>query len=329
MEFITQKPLVSVVLPVYNRPKYLGQAINSVLNQNYNNWELIIADDASDDETKCFLKQYLEISQVKIYNNTINLGLFTNLNQAILQCMGYYILLLCSDDFLLPECLETSISLLQEYPSAGLVLSPAKTVDSNSRCIPSPLVYYYEQFAKQKLQLSTPCETVPLLLKYGSINGSLTGIFFKKELYSQVGSFREDWKHAADWEWLYRVARASPILISKTPVATIRSHTEQLSGVNFRNLSNSLEVTEMVRILLADPHISKVDAAPRWALHIMQFHLWFALKMALKGHFLKALTIVKAVGQVTGFSTTLWAMLRWLPQRWQVYRHKTFPLPPG
>jgi glycosyltransferase involved in cell wall biosynthesis len=329
MEPLTQKPLVSVVLPVYNRQKYLGQAIDSVLKQTYKNWELIIADDASNDETKEFYKKYTQISQLKIYFNSQNIGLFPNLNQAIKRCKGAYILLLCSDDFLLPECLEKSLKFLQEYSSAGLILSSANIVDSNNQYLPSPAAYYYNQFAAQQLQLLMPHETLPLLLKYGSINGNLSGMFFSRDIYVRVGGFREDWKHAADWEWLYRVATSSPILISKTPVATIRHHAEQLSGINFRNLSNSLEVIEMVRILLADPYISKVDAAPRWALHIMQFHLWFAFKLALKGHFLEAFKIVKAVSQVTGFSSTLWTMLRWLPQRWRVYRQKTFALPPA
>ena len=108
----------------------------------------------------------------------------------------------------------------------------------------------------------------------------------------------------------------------------MRSHSEQLSGVNFRNLSNSLEVIDMVRILRKDPLISKVDSAERWALHLMQYHLWFALKMALQGRWTAALTILRAINNVTGFGSTLWAMLRWLPQRWQVYTQKSIALPP-
>ena len=67
------EPLVSVVLPVYNRPEYLSKAIDSVLNQTYKKWELIIADDASDKETRELYRKYSSIPQIKVYSNSKNL----------------------------------------------------------------------------------------------------------------------------------------------------------------------------------------------------------------------------------------------------------------
>lgn len=323
-----QEPLISVVIPVYNRLKYLGQAIDSVVSQTCTNWELIIADDASDSATRDFLNKYKTDERIKIYFGCKNIGLFSNLNRAINYSNGSYIIVLCTDDFLSHDCLENSLKLSKMYPDAGLILSNYDVVDSQGKNLQSSSIYYYNQITAQPLQLLNPDETLPLLLKFASINGNITGMFFKRKLYDKIGGFREQWRHASDWEWIYRAASHSPILMSKTPLATIRSHSEQLSGANFRNLSNSLEVIEMVRILLNDPRISNLDAAPRWALHIMQFHLWFALKFALQGHWREAFTITKAISQVTGFCHTFWAMLRWLPQRWQVYHQKSFSLPP-
>ncbi|MEH2464003.1 glycosyltransferase family 2 protein [Nostoc sp.] len=74
------EPLVSIVLPVYNRKKYLVKAIDSVLQQTYQNWELIIANDNSSENTKAFLEGYAAISKVKIYYNT------QNLEQTFLYC---------------------------------------------------------------------------------------------------------------------------------------------------------------------------------------------------------------------------------------------------
>jgi GT2 family glycosyltransferase len=316
------EPLVSVVLPVYNRPEYLGKAIDSVLNQTYKKWELIIADDASDTKTRELYRKYSSIPQIKIHSNSKNLGLFPNLNRAIERCGGVYVVLLCSDDFLLPWCLEASLKSSQEYPGAGLLLSPV------DRPLPSYAASYYDDFAKEQRQLFEPRAALPLLLKYGSLNCSLTGMVFPKPVFHQVGGFREDWKHAADWEWIYRLARFHSILISKTPVATMRFHAAQLSDVNFRNLIDSTEAIEMVRMLLSDPVVSQVDDAPRWAVHTLQYHLWFALKLAVHGN-LRALTLLKSIDQVAGFGNTFWAMLRWLPERWRIYRNKTFAMPPA
>jgi glycosyltransferase involved in cell wall biosynthesis len=322
-------PLVSIILPVYNRLRYLKQAIDSVFAQTYSNWELILADDASDMATQDFLEQYISIPKVKVYFNTQNLGLFANLNRAISRSNGSYILLLCSDDFLLPNGIKTGLTLLQNNPEAELLLSAFEMTDSESQILTSRSIDYYARLMTQPIQLLKKTEILPLLLQHGSINGNLTGIFFARSLYSQVGGFKEEFRQVADWEWIYQVARKHSVLMSKTSIATVRSHPEQLSGVNFKNLTNSLEVVGMVQLLMHDPYISQLKDCPCWALHLMQFQLWFALKFALQGQWSEAITLSRAIDQVTGFSSTFWAMLKWLPQRWQVYQQKSFPIPPA
>ena len=322
------EPLVSIVLPVYNRKKYLAKAIDSVLQQTYQNWELIITDDNSSEDTKALLEEYAAISKVKIYYNTQNIGLFANLNQAIKRCDSEYITILCTDDFLLPHCLETNINAIQKYSEANLILSSTYSVNADGERLPDAKIFYDDYIAKET-KILQPEQSVPLLLKFGSINGNITAMFFTKSLYERIGDFRSDWRHAADWQWIYRVACCSPILISRVNVAVIRVHQEQLSVINGKNLSASLEGSEMVKMLLASPHVINLKSAPNWASHIMQFHLWFAFKLALRGYLSEALTILKAINQVTGFGKTFWAMLKTLPQRWAARRQKGFILPPN
>ena len=108
---------ISIILPVYNRIKFLEQAINSVLKQTYQHWELIIADDNSDSETRAFLNKYPILDRrIKIYRNPKNLGLFANLNKAISNAENDYLFILCSDDYLLPNCLQTFLEFQEEYP---------------------------------------------------------------------------------------------------------------------------------------------------------------------------------------------------------------------
>jgi glycosyltransferase involved in cell wall biosynthesis len=317
-----KEPLVSIILPLYNRYQYLGTAIDTVLSQTYSNWELIIADDASNQDTKNFLQQYTNIPKVRIDYNPENLGLFSNLNKVISKCNNDYILLLCSDDYLTKNCLEINIELIKKYPQAELILSSQARIDYLGNRLPDVDYIrpnaHYDTFP-QETQLLTPNQTVPLLLQYGSINGNLTGIFFKTKIFQEIGGFKETWQHAADWEWLYRVSKNYPILISKQTVVAIRVHEEQLSNVNFRNLSNSIEVAKMIKILLADPYISGLKSASYWALHIMQLHLWIAVKMAIVGKWIEAKIIAKAVNETTGLTKTCWAMLMWLPQRSFIY----------
>ncbi len=322
-----QQPLISVVLPVYNRKKYLGQAIDSVLQQTYQNWELIIADDNSDKETQDFLENYTSIPQINIYYSSTNLGLFPNLNKAIKRCKGKYIIILCSDDIFFPNCFEINLNLINKYDEAQLILASINAIDAEGKTIDSGQNFYCDYISKETKLLQTE-ESLPLLLKYGSINGTITGMFFKKSLYEQVGDFKEDWKHAADWEWIYRVAGCSSILFSRVNVVATRIHQEQLSVVNGENLSASLEAAEMIKMLIADPRLITLESAPRWALQNMQMHLWYAFKLAFKGYLSESLTIAKAVNKATGFTNTFWTMVKLLPHRWKVYHQKTFFLPP-
>ncbi len=323
-------PLVSIVLPVYNRSEYLEKAIDSVITQTYQNWELIIADDASDLPTQEILNRYALLPNIKILRNAKNLGLFPNLNQAIRQTQGLYAILLCSDDFLLPHCLESSVKLMTSTQyDASLILTAFNQIDSNGIEISSLSVHNYENHYNltSSIEQMKPNKSVPLLLQAGSVNGNLTGMCFKKDIFEQIGGFREDWKHAADWEWIYRVCCHSNILFSKTPIATVRSHSLQLSGVNFENISNSLEVIEMVKTLFNDSHLIDIEESKGWVLIILQSHLWFALKFIVRGEYDKGFKIIRAINQVTGLNQTLFALIKWLPNRWQAYTGKQqFPL---
>jgi glycosyltransferase involved in cell wall biosynthesis len=324
-----ESPLISIVLPVYNRTEYLGQAVDSVLNQSYSNWELLIADDASSKETSDFLKQYYFLPGCKIHTNQRNIGLFANLNLAIQRSQGSYVLLLCSDDILLQECLELCLKLASENPTAKLLLSAFHSIDINNKILNSASIYYCNQYLSGQRELLEPDQLLPLILQHGSINGNLTGMFFHRSLFDSIGGFKENSVQVGDWEWVYRVAKHYPILISKTPVAMVRSHPQQLSALNFKSMKNSLEVIEMVDMLLHDSYLKQLDAAPRWALHIMQFHLWYAVKSILQGRISEALILMRAIDQVTGLGSTFIAMLKWLPKRWRIYQQKGFALPPS
>jgi len=327
IELPVQECLVSIVIPTYNGEKYLRQAIESVLQQTYLNWELIICDDSSQDATKSLLEAYTKLPQIQVYFNPENLGLFPNLNQCIEYCQGDYIMILQQDDRLLPESLAVNVHLMENYPDAGLILTPQNVINSNGKVIPKAHAnsIFFKNLEIQE-KLLEPDEAVPLLLQYGSIAGSLTGYFFRRELYNQIGRFKDRWKYAADWEWLYKVANYNKILVSKTNGNLVRWHAEQVSKNVNLNLNKYIEAIEVVNMLLASPFVNQVDSALDWALNNMEPNLWLALKLMLLGRWLDAWTITKAVSKSTGFFNTLCFMLKKLPQRLIVGLSKKFSI---
>ena len=119
-------PLVSVLMTAYNRDKYIADAIESVLNSSYINFELIIVDDCSTDKTFAIANSYVNKDRrIKIIKNEFNLGQFANRNKAIGLAKGEYIKFLDSDDKIMPNGLEIMVKSMLAFPDAGIGV-PAK-----------------------------------------------------------------------------------------------------------------------------------------------------------------------------------------------------------
>ncbi len=122
------EPKISVCLPCYNRQDYIGESIESVLNQTFSDFELIITDNCSTDGTVEIIQKYAsKDSRIHFYVNDSNLGLIGNLNRGILLGRGEYIKPIFSDDMLPPRCLEVFADVLDKNPSVSLATSFMKT----------------------------------------------------------------------------------------------------------------------------------------------------------------------------------------------------------
>lgn len=109
-------PLISVVMPSYNAEKYIHKAIYSVLNQSYTNFELIVVDDCSIDNTLNILRELSKKHlNIKVFSNEKNLGVSKTRNKGILEAKGEYIALIDSDDIWTDEKLAKQVELLSNY----------------------------------------------------------------------------------------------------------------------------------------------------------------------------------------------------------------------
>lgn len=106
--------LVSIIMPSYNTAQYIGATIKSVLNQTYTNWELIIVDDCSTDNTDEVVKKYLNDKRIKYLKNEQNSGAAVSRNRALREAKGQWIAFLDSDDLWMPEKLEKQICFMKE-----------------------------------------------------------------------------------------------------------------------------------------------------------------------------------------------------------------------
>ena len=170
-----KKPLVSVLMTVYNREKYIAEAIESVLASTYKNFELIIVDDCSTDKSVEIAKKYeANHERIKVYINENNLGDYPNRNQAASYAKGKYIKYLDSDDLIYPHGLEVMVNIMEKFPEAAYGLSFGKVHDKKPYPILlSPKEAYEEHF------FST-----------GLFNEGPTSLIFKTDIFSTEGGFK-------------------------------------------------------------------------------------------------------------------------------------------
>lgn len=121
-------PLVTVFMAVYNGQKYISEAINSILNQTFRDFELLIIDDGSTDNTIDNIKLFTD-DRIRLIQNHKNLGLFVTRNYGIDQAKGKYFAILDSDDIAFPNRLQIQVNFMERNPQYALCGAKAKVIN--------------------------------------------------------------------------------------------------------------------------------------------------------------------------------------------------------
>jgi glycosyltransferase involved in cell wall biosynthesis len=222
------RPKVSVCIPTYNGANYLPHAVASVIGQTYSDYEIVIVDNNSCDETDVVAKNLCQIYSglIRYYRNTTNLGLAGNLNQCILHARGDYIKLLCVDDLLLPQCLEASVHALDTYPSVALVTGWRLMINEDDVQF-DIRVYKTEDCIIDGKTAITQC------LYSSNYIGEPPAVMFRKGDFSKLASgFKASLPQLMDMDLWFRLLEAGNLFNLGRPVCSIRVHYGQLTKAN-------------------------------------------------------------------------------------------------
>ncbi|MEF8884332.1 MAG: glycosyltransferase family 2 protein [Haloarculaceae archaeon] len=121
-------PTVSFVMPVYGGEAFVGDAIKSVLAQTYEDWELVVINDGSPDDSEAVIEEYLDDDRIRYFTQE-NQGVTETLNRGIGYAEGRYLSVHPQDDVSCPDRLERQVAVLDRNPGVGLVYAPAQFVD--------------------------------------------------------------------------------------------------------------------------------------------------------------------------------------------------------
>ena len=206
-------PLVSVIIPTYNRGSIVREAIDSVLNQEFDDFELILVDDGSTDDTAEIMGQYRERVTVLTQRNH---GVSAARNRGIRAASGRYIAFLDSDDCWLPQKLSRQVGFFNANPDA-LICQTEETWIRNGRRVnpkrrhskPSGMIF------ERSLEL---CLVSP------------SAVMIHHSLFNRVGMFDESLPACEDYDLWLRVSCRYPIFLIETPLIIKRGgHADQLS----------------------------------------------------------------------------------------------------
>jgi len=132
MKNTSNNPLVSVIMPAYNAEKYVGLAIESILNQSYKNFEFIVIDDASSDKTTEIIRTFQKKDQrIIVIINKKNIGVTKSLNKAVKRARGKYIIRMDADDWAYPERFALQVNLMEHHPDVVVSGSYIEVCDKN------------------------------------------------------------------------------------------------------------------------------------------------------------------------------------------------------
>ncbi|MES0446417.1 MAG: glycosyltransferase, partial [Desulfobacterales bacterium] len=214
MEKTGKNPLVSVIIPTYNRGWIINEAIDSVLAQDYLNFELIVVDDGSTDNTHDILNSYQNNFLVLRQNNN---GVSAARNRGLAAASGHFIAFLDSDDTWLPQKLSRQVDFFHSNPDALICQTEEIWIRNNVRVNPK------KRHKKPSGMIFKPSLSLCLV--------SPSAVMIKRNLFEEVGLFDETLPACEDYDLWLRISCRHPVHLIDTPLIIKRGgHDDQLSA---------------------------------------------------------------------------------------------------
>jgi glycosyltransferase involved in cell wall biosynthesis len=250
-------PKISVCIPVYNCEQYVSQAIDSVLTQTYTDFELLILDNKSTDNTLNIVKKYTD-TRIRIIENDVNIGFEANWNKCLKEAKCEYIKLLCADDILLPMCLEKQIEVFEneknKHKNILIVASGRYVIDANSKILMKRYWHFRGDTFVNGIKM------VKKSIRFGTnIIGEPGAVLFKKEILNKTGGFDGTFLYVIDFSLWVKILKYGNIYLIKDPYFLFRISNVSESvkimnshAKNFRDFIVSLKIDKGYKIFLWD-----------------------------------------------------------------------------
>lgn len=272
-----KKPSISIVTPVWNGLPYIKECVESVLSQDYQDWELIISDNGSTDGTRDYMDTLVD-PRIKTFKQEKNLGIDGNLNFLFSKASGEIAYTLCADDYLYPGALTRVVKEWTVVPDGTGFIG-----------------FNWKEVIKHSINAKFSYEILPKVLRpgfaqlafflFGNLPGNLSNVCSRVSAVIEGGGFDEEYRLAGDYEIWARLSRTHTMVLSDTETCFVRRH--EGVATNYLNKQGQL-FNEHIRIYEKfveelSPYCDRQKLIDYFNIEVCSYHLRDSIKAILYG----------------------------------------------
>lgn len=249
-------PIVSVIVPNYNHSDYLSVRINSILNQNYDNFELILLDDSSSDNSREILLSYQQEARVKqvVFNEKNSGTTFKQWEKGVSLARGRYIWIAESDDFADSDFLRTAVTALEENPDVVLAFTGSQMIDSNGECMRLDWDNYSSNMALQTKYKSADFLSKRML--WGNSVYNASSAVFRYECFQKIDADYKQFRYCGDWLFWIGMAQQGNVIQINRKLNYFRQHDNKVSPKAEKEGAYFMEGGRVIEYMMSLLHLS-------------------------------------------------------------------------
>lgn len=235
-------PKVSVIISSYNYARYLREAVESVIRQSLADWEAIIIDDASTDESAQVMQGFTDPRIVKVYH-TENMGNIATYNEGLALAHGEFLANLASDDRYHPDFFRNTVAMLEAHPEAGMAYTKWELIDTDGR------------FVRRVNTIPHRTDGVHDELRHLVLSCYIAhhSVVMRRSVHKAVGGYTL--RCVGDWDLWIRIARRYPIAFVNQSLYQYRRHGHNMSVRPETLIMTEQEMELMLAQLFSDPSL--------------------------------------------------------------------------
>ena len=284
----TPNPKVSVVIPNYNHARFLRKRIESVLMQTYQDFEMILLDDCSTDESRSILSEYSFDTRVRIEFNDENSGsTFSQWNKGVRLALGDFIWIAESDDYADKEFLEQLVGVLLNEPEVTLAYCRSRKVYQNDQQDGFVDFYHVDRDTGRWRSnfRSVGRDECEKYFVHSNPIPNASAVVFRKSIYDRVGGADESLRLCGDWKLWAAMALEGSVAYLSAPLNYFRFHgsnvssTSAYSGLNVAERLEGIDwILQRVKVPESTLEIIRSEAISAWLGTVMSLHVPLSMK---------------------------------------------------